>query len=228
MAPGPPWSEETGSFWARRHAAELDEKDPLPEQSTYPFHVLGSLRDRFGFTLHDGVVERVEERVTRPWLADGWTRALAGERVQGYGYWDSRRPRWEPRTYETFAAALELLGPSSADAVAVLADVLATMQPRAARICRGWQGSDETPSVRRFAGRTLLAVEDGRVSGRKDLRYRMWRSTGDHSDELQILVDDRGDDTFKFWVRVGYAPSPRNRLSGSPSTKALISSRTRR
>jgi len=193
-APGPPWSAETGKFWARRHAREEDEKDPLPEHSTYPFHVLGSLRERFGFTLRNGTVEQVVERVTQPWLTDGWTRARAGEAVEGYGFWDVRRPRWEPRTYEAFAAALNLLGPSSADPVVALADLLATMQPRAARLCRGWRG-------------------DGidRVIGRPDLRYRTWRAAGDDSDELQILVDDTGAEAFKLWVRVGYRAAPRQR-----------------
>lgn len=232
--PGPPWSADNGRFWSHRHAKERDEKDPLAEQPTYPFHVLGSLEGRFAFSVRDGAVSQVVERVTRPWLKDGWQRARNGETVDGYGFWGSKRPRWEPRTYETLAAVLQLLGPAPektsasqwSDPVAQLAEVLATMQPRAARVSRGWTASGEDPRVRVEDGRTLIEIEGG-VTRRDDLRFRLWRCRTDGSDELQILLDDRGAEAFKLWVRVGYFPAA-VRPSGSPSTNALISSRTRR
>ena len=43
------------------------------------------------------VVSQVVERISRPWLKDGWQRAREGETVAGYGFWESKRPRWEPR-----------------------------------------------------------------------------------------------------------------------------------
>ena len=173
--------------------------------------------------------------VTRPWLADGWQRARDGETVHGYGFWESKRPRWEPRTYETFAAALQLLGrapettgdATSRDPVAQLAEILATMQPRAARVSRGWTASAKRPRLRVEDGQTLIEIEGG-VTGRDDLRFRLWRCRTDESDELQILLDDRGADTLKLWVRVGYRAADDSRAFGSSSTNDLISSRTRR
>ena len=105
-------------------------------------------------------------------------------------------------------------------------EVLAAMQPRAARVSRGWTASGEDPRVRVEDGRTLIEIEGG-VTRRDDLRFRLWRCRTDGSDELQILLDDRGAEAFKLWVRVGYFPAA-VRPSGSPSTNALISSRTRR
>jgi hypothetical protein len=180
--PGPSWSDESGRFWARRHADELDRKDPLPEHPTYPFHVLGPLDDRFGFTLRDGAVESIVERMSGPWLPNGWSEARDGEPVEGYGFWERKRPRWEPRTYETFAAALALLGSpgsDSADPTDGLMGVLSAMQPIAARLGRG------------------------------ELRDPLeWRNREEGSDEVQILVQDRDLDAFKAWVRVGYRAVP--------------------
>ncbi len=233
-SPGPPWSADNGRFWSRRHAKERDEKDPLAEHPTYPFHVLGPLEGRFAFSVRDGAVSQVVERVTRPWLKDGWQRACEGETVDGYGFWESKRPRWEPRTYETLAAVLWLLGPaperandSWGDPVAQLAEVLATMQPRAARVSRGWTASGEHHRVRVENGKTLIENEGG-VTRRDDLRFRLWRSRAAGFDELQILLDDRGAEAFKLWVRVGYRPAAAVKPSGSPLTNASISSRTRR
>jgi hypothetical protein len=180
--PGPSWSDESGRFWARRHGDELDRKDPLPEHPTYPFHVLGALDDRFGFTLRDGAVESIVERMSGPWLPDGWSRARDGVAVEGYGFWEHKRPRWEPRTYETFAAALALLGPSgsdSADPADGLMGVVSAMQP----------------SAKRLGG---IELRDP----------RQWRNRGAGSDELQILVQGLDPDTFKVWVRVGYRAAP--------------------
>jgi len=234
-SPGPAWSADNGRFWSRRHAKEHDEKDPLAEYPTYPFHVLGPLEGRFAFSVRDGAISQILEHVTQPWLPDGWQRARDGEKVDGYGFWNSKRPRWEPRTYETLAAALRLLGPAPAgpgdspwgDPVAQLAEILATMQPRAARVSRGWTASGEQSRVRVEDGRTLIEIE-GDVARRDDLRFRLWRRRADGSDELQILLDDRGTEALKLWVRVGYRPASKTRASGSPSTNALISSRTRR
>jgi len=182
-APGPPWSAESGGFWARRHERELDDKDALPEHPTYPFHVLGPLDDRFGFTLANGAVAEVVENMSRPWLPNGWSDAVAGDGVAGYGFWERERPRWEPRTYETFGAALTLLGrpeSDSADPVAGWMRVVTAMQPRAARL-------------------------DGKALGTP----RYWRSRGIGTDEVQILVTDDGLEEFKAWVRVGYRAVPR-------------------
>ena len=178
--PGPSWSAESGRFWARRHREELAHKDPLPEHPTYPFHVLGPFEDRFGFTLRGGAVEAVLERMSVPWLPDGWSDALDGKAVVGYGFWERRRPRWEPRTYETFAAALTLLGPPGSDSVDGLMRVLTAMQPLAERLDR-----------------------------RESNEPRKWRNRGDGFDEVQLLVGE-DDDAFKAWVRVGYrAIAPR-------------------
>jgi hypothetical protein len=180
--PGPTWSAESGRFWARRHAQELVRKDALPEHPTYPFHVLGPLDDRFGFTLRGGAVDAVVENMSGPWLPDGWSAALAGETVEGYGFWERKRPRWEPRTYETFAAALALLGSpgsDSTDSLDGLMRVLTAMQPVAARL-------------------------DERGLG----EYREWRNRGTGADEIQILVMDDDLDAFKAWVRVGYRAVP--------------------
>ena len=178
--PGPPWASEGGRFWAERHATEENGKDPLPEHSTYPFHVLGPLEDRFEVTLRDGAFERVSQRMTQPWLPDGWARSLAGEPVEGYGYWNPKRPHWEPRTYETFTEALRLLAPGDSD-----------MDERVKRLLRAMQ-----PRIRGL----------GRLQ-REGLRTRTWRDEGDGR-ELQLLVDAPGDERFKLWVRVGYRASP--------------------
>ena len=175
-SPGPPWSAESGRFWAARHALEQAEKDALPDHPTYPFHVLGPLADRFEVTLRAGVVERVVERMTAPWLADGWAQSLGGAKVEGYGYWDRQRPGWEPRTYETFVAALGLLG-ADADLDAGAQALLRAMQPRA-RMARPQQ--------------------------REGRRTRAWRGDGAGVRELQLLIDSPEDGTFKLWVRVGY------------------------
>lgn len=180
--PGPPWSAESGRFWTRRHEKELGAKDPLPEHPTYPFHVLGPLGDRFGFTLRDGAVEAVVEDMSTPWLPNGWSDALDGRAVAGYGFWERKRPRWEPRTYETFAAALALLGPpesDSRDPVAGLMHVVTAMQPLAERLDEG-------------------AIRN----------HRSWRNHGAGSDEVQILIRGDDPDAFKAWVRVGYRGAP--------------------
>jgi len=212
-SPGPRWSADNGRFWSRRHAKECDEKHPLAKHPTYPFHVLGPLEGRFAFSVRDGAVSQIVEHLTRPWLTDGWRRARDGETVIGYGFWKSKRPRWEPRTYETLAAVLQLLGPAPAgasaspygDPVAQLAKILATMQPRAARVSRGWTASGEQPRGYVKDGQTLIEIE-GSVARRDDLRFRLWRRRADGSDELQILLDDRGAEALKLWVRVGYRP----------------------
>ncbi len=182
-AAGPEWAAQSGRFWARRHRREQAEKDALPEHPTYPFHVLGPIDDRFGFTVRDGAVGDVVETMTQPWLRDGWDAALSGEDVLGYGFWDSERPRWEPRTYETFAAALGLLRETdSEEALQGAWSVITAMQP--------WAG--------RFGGDRLV-------------QPRQWRNRGAGTDEVQLLLTDGGDETFKFWVRVGYREAPRRK-----------------
>ncbi|NIM62427.1 MAG: hypothetical protein GTO30_12505, partial [Acidobacteria bacterium] len=177
---GPLWSEQSGRFWSRVHAGETDDKDALPADPTYGFHVLGPLDGRFGFKLRDGVVVEVGEWMSTPWLPDGWARALDGEPVTGYGYWERKRPHWEPRTYETFAAALTLLGPAGAEeGVRGVMRVLAAMQPLAERI-----------------------------KTKKLPRPLYWREQGELADEVQILLRNE-DESFKAWVRVGYRANPR-------------------
>ena len=144
--------------------------------------MLGPLDGRFGFTLRDGAVVAIVEGMSNPWLQDGWSRSLAGEEVAGYGFWGDKRPTWEPRTYETFAAALALLGPRPADDHVRLAAVLTAMQPIARRLG---------------------------LQRREDLRYRSWRDTREGADEFQILVDCPADGRLKAWVRVGYRAVPR-------------------
>ena len=108
---------------------------------------------------------------------------------------------------------LQLLGPAPGgasaspygDPVAQLAEILATMQPRAARVSRDWTASGEQPRGCVKDGQTLIEIE-GSVARRDDLRFRLWRRRADGSDELQILLDDRGAETLKLWVRVGYRP----------------------
>lgn len=229
-SPGPSWSAETGGFWKQRHRKELDAKDPLPEHPTYPFHLLGPLPGRLGFTLRDGEVIGVRERLTSTWLSDGWARSCDGDPVQGYGYWEAQRPGWEPRTYETLVAALGLLASHeegrTVDPVETLAGVLAALQPRAARVVRGWRAED---AAMKAAGETANGVIEARGSvARRNLDFRWWRMAGEDTYEVQILVDDRGAEALKFWVRVGYRPLDEGKLSGSPSTNERISSRTRR
>ena len=111
-ARSPPWSDDADSFWAERHRAEEQEKDPLHPDAVYPFHVLGDVAGRVVFAVRpDGAVdlESIRETACRPWLERGWQEWIAGRGRAGYGYWEERRPDWEPRTYETLAAALRLL-----------------------------------------------------------------------------------------------------------------------
>ena len=207
-APGPPWSAESGRFWKRRHRAELQEKDPLPAHPTYPFHVLGPIDDRFGFTLRVSGIEDIVERMSGPWLSDGWSEALAGETVEGYGYWERDRPRWEPRTYEAFAAALELLA-DSVDPIEGLMRVVIALQPRSAKLVGDWRAGGRVGD-RNSQGPGWTETENGTIRGAGEgTGYRLWRRRDAGSDEVQVLVRDGGADAFKAWVRVGYRAVPR-------------------
>lgn len=178
---GPEWAAESGRFWAQRHGEERATAPPLSEPSTYPFHVLGRLDDRFEVTV-DGGKTQVEQRMTEPWLRRGWQRWLEGERPDGYGYWgDDARPFWEPSLYESIALAHELFNSKTDEQLRVtLARLVETMQPRA-------------------EGRAERWLTDER------LRLRVWRPS-DGRREIQLLLDDRGEERRKLFVRIGYRP----------------------
>ncbi|MCP3981924.1 MAG: hypothetical protein GY716_21690 [bacterium] len=198
----PRWRERTDRFWAARHRNER--LDPLHEDPVYPFHVLGDPSGRLAFAVErDGSLRHgsVSETMTRPWLASGWSRWIAGERSAGYGFWEGERPDWEPRTYETLAAALETLGwspyPEAGTAsepgtrffvmahgrgddswLAQLIRVVETLVPRAAGRF-DWSSSpvvrfrvvDSTPS------RLAVTGDSGwhATLGGATTRYRVWR-----------------------------------------------------
>lgn len=109
----PSWAASADRFWAQRHRRELEIKDPLSDPPVYPFHVLGDARGRFVVPLDGGGVvlsSRIEQRMSEPWLPGGWQAWLDGQRPSGYGYWERKRPSWEPGTYRAVAAAVALLG----------------------------------------------------------------------------------------------------------------------
>jgi len=176
--PGSPWSTETGHFWATRHRLEAASAPPLAQPPTYPFHILGPLAGRFEvrFSADETIVR---QRLTKPWLADGWRRWVDGEQPIGYGYWGQDRPHWEPRLYESIALAHRLFDCTTEEQFrAALAALVEKMQPRA-------------------EGRAARWLSDDR------LRLRVWRPSEDRR-ELQVMLDDRGDERRKLFVRIAY------------------------
>ena len=121
------------------------------------------------------------ESMSTPWLPDGWRRAAGGDAVSGYGYWERTRPRWEPRVYPAFAAALRLLDPEIRGIAVASEQLVAPLQPAA-------------------RGRIDLSGGDGEPA----VRMRAWRQRSDDADEIQVLYDDRGEERFKLWIRAGY------------------------
>jgi hypothetical protein len=203
----PSWRARTDSFWSDQHRSEEQEKDPLPADAVYPFYVLGDPRGRFGARVEANgrlVGDSIHDRMSRPWLPQGWHESLSGRPVEGYGYWERKRPRWEPATYQALAAALRLLAwpclnertdqgiyellvepaedrspeVSGADLPERLADVITVLQPRAAGRL-DWHGG--TPMRFRVlsssAEQVVVVGESDTLSfvGKPDLRYRVWR-----------------------------------------------------
>jgi len=226
----PPWVDRVQRFWHDVHAHEQSEKDPLHDAPTYPFHVLGDAAGRLAFTRSaGGAVGAIRQHVTTPWLGNaGWRRAAAGEAVAGYGCWESRRPWWEPRTYETLAAALELLDfetLSGARAVAAphlaagAGRVVASLLPKYAGRFR-WQGAARWETAAGRGGRVVR--ETGPLAlAPDDLVLTAWRATlpgaagaPPLADELQLLIEHHDPGRFRYWLRVGYVSRP-----SSPSTE---------
>lgn len=218
----PPWLDEADGFWARRHRLENEEKDPLAGEPTYPFHVLGPAAGRLAFDVDpDGRVRAasIVETMTEPWLPRGWQESLEGRTRPGYGYWDRKRPRWEPRTYETLGRLLALLAWSCSDESvpwlpAATAAAVETLVPRAEGRF-DWEGTLplRCRTERAEDGATVeVALADDRLAGSPPLRFRTWRlfrapsAAGTAADELQLLVGDDAE-RLKLWVRVGYRPA---------------------
>lgn len=235
--PQPDWAGLARRFWARRHRTEVQEKDPLHADPTYPFYVLGPAQGRLTFTVEPGGRLRpdsVVETMTEPWLPHGWEESLAGRTRSGYGFWETERPRWEPRTYEALASALALLGWTCAEGKStealpsLTAAVVETLVPWAegrfawetpVRLtCEAERADDGTT--------TRVARGEQRLEGSPPLRYRVWRawrfSAGRRlvADEVQVLVQDE-EERLKLWVRVGYGPPVRERQRSSIASSTL-------
>jgi len=227
----PSFFARTENFWAEGH--RLERRDPLHEDPVYPFHVLGDPRDRLRFAVNAGgavIPGSVVETMTAPWLADGWAQSQAGREVSGYGFWESKRPHWEPRAYETLAAGLRLLGFSAlpldeagaapdtssgeVDLLGEAAGVVCTLLPRfGGRL--GWSGSPEirlSPLVRNaefltLRGESAITPVGGWPAGSYTVfRYTRYdRRLGRiDQDELQLLVAGAGETELKLWIRIGH------------------------
>lgn len=195
----PAWQDRAERFWATRHAAEVDDKDPLHPHPVFPFHVLGDPAGRFGFVVGaDGgvIADSVTERMSNPWLADGWAAWQRGEHRSGYGYWEPERPAWEPNTYQAFAAALALLGWSP----------LAGADPTATRaLDRGAAYSLTAPDLPRLVARffeTLNPRFEGHIdwSGTPTLRF----TVVDKAQGALTVVGDSADAPVKNEPKVSY------------------------
>lgn len=221
----PGWSGRVDGFWRGVHRGAGEAREPLAAAPTYPFHVLGEVAGRFALLrAPSGAVAGVRETMTSPWLADGWSRAVAGESVVGYGYWGTLRPWWEPRTYETVAAALELLRWPAQPAIAPAADpewgealgrVLSTLLPRHAGRFR-WRLAGTWEAARIENGRLVRRASPAPVRGADGVTVESWRSTEPgaagappRADELQLLAVHENPSRFKLWIRIGYAPVAR-------------------
>lgn len=202
----PDWIAEAQRFWQQLHRREESAKDELPEHPVYPFHVLGDPLGRFEFRVDaSGRVPRntISDRMSEPWLSNGWNDWLRGDRRPGYGFWESRQPNWEPRTYPAVAAALGLLDwsplpaldpegglpadgthyeisldPAHAfDLPSMLAHVVATLNPQFEHAL-DWHGALKmTFDSRRTAGAQVVVGESGEVRLPKEeaITLRVWR-----------------------------------------------------
>ena len=234
--PNSPWSH-TAAFWsACRDPATPP--PPTPRDPTYPFHVLGETRGRLGWrTDPDGVIVSgtPQQQMTEPWMANGWTRAAAGEAVVGYGFWQARRPDWRPNVYPAIVAALEGLawsprdGATTREPLAALRQVGRTLNPKVARRlpeARSMRVSaasadNVAEATRVYRGR--LETLGRRQQSRFERRHRRGRSSTTE-DTLEVLVEDGC--RLRVWMSIRYRPADDS--STNPRTNAPISSRTRR
>jgi hypothetical protein len=226
----PSWWREAERFWARAHAAEAGRKDPLHADPVYPFWVLGDPAGRLALEVSPAgaVVEAsVVERMSEPWRPEAWSAWQRGRHENGYGYWErTARPRWEPRTYQAFAAAFGLLAwplkdvPDGAGRrievdlpdgglVDRAVSVVTALSPRAGGRLR-WRGG---PVTFRVYGMTAEAGPEPlpRSSG---LVWRAWRRarlggspSRPQADEVWFLAGDPEATRVRLWIRVGYRPA---------------------
>ena len=236
---GNTWQDRANRFWADQHRHETDEKDPLHRYPVYPFYVLGDPSGRFGLEVSDdgGVSEAsIVDRMSAPWLTNGWQEWKRGSRRDGYGFWEAVRPAWEPRTYQTFTEALKLLawsplatrGADSAPAgytielrdepglPARIAQVLAALNPRFVDRSE-WRGDSAIRFSATDDGNGGLSVigdtGDLVLPAKSKIRYRAWRgATYDlergrfAADEIQVYAAHEDARTIKLWIKVGYRP----------------------
>lgn len=121
------WRDDPFFRDCRERAGETPRLSPDP---VYPFWALGDPAGRLAFRLlPGGEAVDVRERLSEPWLPDGWAAARRGEAREGTGYWEAERPDWEPRLYPAIAAALGALGERVP--LAAVAAVAETLNPRA-------------------------------------------------------------------------------------------------